>query len=179
MSKNLQEILKINSNQFNELSIIIKNLVKAFKSLDASTIEINPLVINKEGKFVLLDAKINLDDNALFRHPELEKLKDFSEENPLELEAFQNDMNYVKLDGHSDYSFSFESLLDGIVDISPNNLHLLVIGDARNNYRAIEDKLLSEINEKFEKIYWLNPEKKEYWSTGDSIINHFEPICES
>ena len=87
--------------------------------------------------------------------------------------------NYVKLDGHSDYSFSFESLLDGIVDISPNNLHLLVIGDARNNYRVIEDKLLSEINEKFEKIYWLNPEKKAYWSTGDSIINHFEPICES
>ena len=87
--------------------------------------------------------------------------------------------NYVKLDGHSDYSFSFETLLDSIKDISPNNLHLLVIGDARNNYRFLDEKLLIEINEKFEKIYWLNPEKEEYWSTGDSIVNHFQPICES
>ena len=87
--------------------------------------------------------------------------------------------NYVKLDGHSDYSFSFETLLDSIKDISPNNLHLLVIGDARNNYRFLDEKLLIEISEKFEKIYWLNPEKEEYWSTGDSIVNHFQPICES
>ena len=87
--------------------------------------------------------------------------------------------SYVKLDGHSDYSFSFESLLESTKDISSNNLHLLVIGDARNNYRLVEGELLNEINKKFEKIYWLNPEKKEYWSTGDSIVNHFEPICES
>ena len=87
--------------------------------------------------------------------------------------------NYVKHDGHSDYSFSFETLLDSIKDISPNNLHLLVIGDARNNYRFLDEKLLIEISEKFEKIYWLNPEKEAYWSTGDSIINHFQPICES
>ena len=87
--------------------------------------------------------------------------------------------NYVKLDGHSDYSFSFETLLDNIKDISPNNLHLLVIGDARNNYRFLDEKLLIDISEKFEKIYWLNPEKEAYWSTGDSIINHFQPICES
>ena len=72
--------------------------MRAFKSLDASTIEINPLVLDGQGHFVLLDAKLILDDNALFRHPELEKLKDITEENPLEHEASQNDMNYVKLE---------------------------------------------------------------------------------
>ena len=87
--------------------------------------------------------------------------------------------NYVKNDGHSDYSFSFETLLDSIDDVSSNNLHLLVVGDARNNYRGINESLLDNLKEKFERIYWLNPEKEQYWSTGDSIINHFEPICES
>ena len=71
----------------------------AFNSIDASTIEINPLVLNKSGNFVLLDAKISLDDNALFRHPELAELKDLTEEDPLELQAAEHDMNYVKLDG--------------------------------------------------------------------------------
>ena len=87
--------------------------------------------------------------------------------------------NYVKLDGHSDYELSIESLLGSIKDISSSNLHLLVIGDARNNYRAIDDEVLTKFTEKFEKIYWLNPEKKQYWSTGDSIVSSFEPICES
>ena len=87
--------------------------------------------------------------------------------------------NYVKHDGHSDYSFSFESLLESINDISSNNLHLLVVGDARNNYRGIDESLLFNLKEKFDRIYWLNPEKEQYWSTGDSIINHFDPICES
>ena len=97
--KNLEKQLELNSSQFEELLLISKKLVRAFKSLDASTIEINPLVLNNQGNFVLLDAKLILDDNALFRHPELEKLKDITEENPLEHEASQNNMNYVKLDG--------------------------------------------------------------------------------
>ena len=87
--------------------------------------------------------------------------------------------NYVKLDGHSDYSLSFEALLESIKNTSSNNLHLLVIGDARNNYRAIDQEVLDNIREKFEKIYWLNPEKKHYWSTGDSVVSNFKPICES
>ena len=70
----LMEKLSINSDQFGQLEKIIKKLVDAFLSLDATLIEINPLVINREGNFVLLDAKISLDDNALFRHSELEKL---------------------------------------------------------------------------------------------------------
>ena len=91
--------LNITKNQLDELTSIINKLLNAFTSIDASTIEINPLVLNKQGSFVVLDAKISLDDNALFRHPELLDLKDLTEEDPLELQAAEHDMNYVKLDG--------------------------------------------------------------------------------
>lgn len=91
--------LDITKNQLDELTSIINKLLNAFTSIDASTIEINPLVLNKQGSFVVLDAKISLDDNALFRHPELLDLKDLTEEDPLELQAAEHDMNYVKLDG--------------------------------------------------------------------------------
>jgi succinyl-CoA synthetase beta subunit len=91
--------LDITKNQLDELASIINKLLNAFTSIDASTIEINPLVLNKQGSFVILDAKISLDDNALFRHPELIDLKDLTEEDPLELQAAEHDMNYVKLDG--------------------------------------------------------------------------------
>jgi succinyl-CoA synthetase beta subunit len=91
--------LDITKNQLDELTSIINKLLNAFTSIDASTIEINPLVLNKQGSFVILDAKISLDDNALFRHPELLDLKDLTEEDPLELQAAEHDMNYVKLDG--------------------------------------------------------------------------------
>ena len=99
LDEKLQQKLNINKNQFDELNSITNKLLLAFNSIDASTIEINPLVLNKQGNFVLLDAKISLDDNALFRHPELFELKDLTEEDPLELQAAQNDMNYVKLGG--------------------------------------------------------------------------------
>ena len=99
LDEKLQQKLNINNNQFDELNSITNKLLLAFNSIDASTIEINPLVLNKQGNFVLLDAKISLDDNALFRHPELFELKDLTEEDPLELQAAQNDMNYVKLGG--------------------------------------------------------------------------------
>ena len=91
--------LDITKNQLDELTSIINKLLNAFTSIDASTIEINPLVLNNQGSFVVLDAKISLDDNALFRHPELAELKDLTEEDPLELQAAEHDMNYVKLDG--------------------------------------------------------------------------------
>ena len=95
----LEKLLNFNQNQFCQFKIIIEKLGKAFISLDASTIEINPLVINKSGNLLLLDAKIALDENALFRHPEYLQLRDTSEENEMELEASKNDMNYIKLDG--------------------------------------------------------------------------------
>ena len=75
-------------------------LVKAYESSDASLAEINPLVITQEGHVIALDAKINFDDNSLFRHPEYEQLRDIDEEEPLEVEASASNLNYIKLDGN-------------------------------------------------------------------------------
>jgi succinyl-CoA synthetase beta subunit len=74
-------------------------LAKAFVELDCSIAEINPLVTTEEGDVLALDAKINLDDNALFRHPDLAAMRDLDEEEPLEVEASRFGLNYIKLDG--------------------------------------------------------------------------------
>ena len=138
---NLEKHLKLNSSQFEELLSISRKLVKAFKSLDASTIEINPLVLDGQGHFVLLDAKLILDDNALFRHPELEKLKDITEENPLEYEASQNDMNYVKLDGSIGCMVNGAGLAMATMDIikqfGEEPANFLDLGGTANKERAI------------------------------------------
>jgi succinyl-CoA synthetase beta subunit len=75
-------------------------LYKAYEATDASLAEINPLVMTQEGHVIALDAKINFDDNALFRHPEYEQLRDIDEEEPLEVEAAASNLNYIKLDGN-------------------------------------------------------------------------------
>jgi succinyl-CoA synthetase beta subunit len=75
-------------------------LYKAFQSSDASLAEINPLLITKQGDVLALDAKMNFDDNALQRHPEIAEMRDLSEEEPLEVEASKYDLNYIKLDGN-------------------------------------------------------------------------------
>jgi len=80
---------------------------------------------------------------------------------------------FVKSDGHSDYQKSFEELIE--LD-ETNNGTLIVIGDARNNYRNISQELISNLAEKYNKIFWINPEQKKYWNTGDSQMNKFEVI---
>jgi succinyl-CoA synthetase beta subunit len=75
-------------------------MYKAFTSLDASILEINPLVVTGAGDVIALDAKMNFDDNALFRHPDVEEMRDEAEEDPTELEAAKHQLNYVKLDGN-------------------------------------------------------------------------------
>jgi succinyl-CoA synthetase beta subunit len=75
-------------------------LYKAYDATDASLAEINPLVITKGGDVLALDAKINFDDNALYRHPEFAELRDLDEEEPLEIEASKSNLNYIKLDGN-------------------------------------------------------------------------------
>jgi len=78
---------------------LIKLIYKMFLSTDASLVEINPLILTKDKKIVCLDAKINFDDNSLFRHPEILKLRDLNESNPTEVEASKHDLAYIKLDG--------------------------------------------------------------------------------
>ena len=78
---------------------ILKGLYRAFDDTDASLAEINPLILTGDGKVVALDAKIDFDDNALFRHPDLQQLRDLDEEDPAEVEASKYDLNYIQLEG--------------------------------------------------------------------------------
>jgi succinyl-CoA synthetase beta subunit len=78
----------------------IAAMYRAFIELDASVIEINPLVVTRAGDVIALDAKMNFDDNALFRHKEVEEMRDEAEEDPAELEAARHSLNYIKLDGN-------------------------------------------------------------------------------
>jgi len=78
---------------------VFKALYKCFDATDASLAEINPLILTGDGRVVALDSKLNFDDNALFRHPELQAMRDLDEEDPLEIEASKYDLNYISLDG--------------------------------------------------------------------------------
>ena len=78
---------------------LISALYNAFVETDASLVEINPLVVTGEGEVIALDAKMNFDDNALYRHPDIEEMRDPSEEEPAELEAAEAELNYIRLDG--------------------------------------------------------------------------------
>ena len=78
---------------------LIKSIYKLLIETDASLIEINPLILTKNGNIICLDAKINFDDNALYRHPEIASLRDLNEEDPMEIKASKYDLAYIKLDG--------------------------------------------------------------------------------
>ncbi len=92
--------LQLSGEQFKNGVKFITALYNAYLQLDCSLAEINPLVVTKEGEVIALDAKINFDDNALFRHPDYAELRDESEEDPLEVEASKSNLNYVRLDGN-------------------------------------------------------------------------------
>ncbi len=85
--------------QVRAFGTFVAALYKAFIELDCAIVEVNPLVVTKAGEVVALDAKVSFDDNALYRHPDLEKLRDEAEEDPKELEAAKHALNYVALDG--------------------------------------------------------------------------------
>lgn len=91
--------LKLDKQQFKQFAHTLKQMYTLFLEKDASVVEINPLIVTEEGKLLALDAKINFDDNALFRHKVIADQRDASQENPMELKAKQHDLNYVKLDG--------------------------------------------------------------------------------
>jgi len=92
-------IFKFETNQKQVAKNIIKALYKIVIEKDASLIEINPLIVTKEKKIICLDAKMNFDDNAIFRRPEILKLRDLNEEDPAEIDASKHDLAYIKLSG--------------------------------------------------------------------------------
>ena len=93
------QIFKLKNNSKNEAISLIKSIYKMFIETDANLVEINPLILTKEKKIICLDAKVIFDSNALFRHPEILKLRDLNEEDPTEIEASKHDLAYIKLDG--------------------------------------------------------------------------------
>jgi len=99
-SRNLAQNLGWTQGVFRTGAAIVSSVYRLFSSLDASLVEINPLVLTDQDQLLALDAKINFDDNALFRHPDVRNLEDPYEVDPLELEAARNDLNYIRLDGN-------------------------------------------------------------------------------
>ena len=84
--------------------------------------------------------------------------------------------DYVQVDGHSDYEKSFNDLLEEKIINNSSFNTLIVIGDARNNYRPINIETVHKLSKKFQNIYWMNPERSQYWNTGDSQFHHYQSI---
>ncbi|MEK9886686.1 MAG: ADP-forming succinate--CoA ligase subunit beta [Candidatus Pelagibacter sp.] len=93
------KIFNLNDDAQKDAISLIKSIYKMFISTDANMVEVNPLILTKENKIMCLDAKVNFDGNALFRHPEITELRDLNEEDPSEIEASKHDLAYIKLDG--------------------------------------------------------------------------------
>src|SRR6195256_2622170 len=91
--------LQLSGDLAKQAEVLTTQLYTAFTAKDMAMLEINPLVVTKQGKLVVLDAKVSFDDNALFRHPEVATLRDETEEDPKEIEASKYELNYVALDG--------------------------------------------------------------------------------
>ncbi|MBI4639306.1 MAG: ADP-forming succinate--CoA ligase subunit beta [Candidatus Tectomicrobia bacterium] len=92
--------LSLDQSLIRPVSAIITGLYSAFKANDCSLLEINPLVVTKDQRVIALDTKMNIDDNALYRHKEIQALRDLNEEEPLEIEASKSNLSYIKLDGN-------------------------------------------------------------------------------
>ncbi|HJZ81734.1 MAG TPA: ADP-forming succinate--CoA ligase subunit beta [Pyrinomonadaceae bacterium] len=99
-ARKLAFALGIPNDLISQAAKFMQSLYAASESMDASLVEINPFLLTKDNRLIALDAKINFDDNAMFRHPEFKDLRDLNEEEPLEIEASKFDLNYIKLDGN-------------------------------------------------------------------------------
>lgn len=92
--------LKLEGNAYKDFLKFIVKLYKAYESIDGSLVEINPMVITNDDRILALDAKVNLDDNAVEKYPDYYAMRDLNEEDPLEIEASKSNLNYIKLDGN-------------------------------------------------------------------------------
>ena len=97
--ENIIKVFKLNHKQKNQAKKLINSIFNLLIQKDANLVEINPLIVTKSSNLCCLDAKINFDDNAMFRHPEILRLRDLNEEDPAEIEAREHNLSYVKLNG--------------------------------------------------------------------------------
>ena len=112
----IAKVLRLNDTQTKQFIPMLENLLRLFVEKDLSLLEINPLVINKNGDLYCLDAKINIDSNALFRQPDLQEMYDETQEDPQEAEAAKNDLSYVSLDGNIGCMVNGAGLAMGTMD---------------------------------------------------------------
>ena len=109
--------LGINDNQSDDFCDQIQKIYTSFLSTDASLVEVNPFVLTGEGNFLALDAKVSIDDNALYKHKDIAEMLDETEEDPAEIEASKHELNYVKLDGSIGCMVNGAGLAMGTMDI--------------------------------------------------------------
>ena len=109
--------LEITSEQSGDFCDQIQKIYDSFLSTDASLVEVNPFVLTGEGNFLALDAKVSIDDNALYKHKEIAEMRDETEEDPAEIEASKHELNYVKLDGSIGCMVNGAGLAMGTMDI--------------------------------------------------------------
>lgn len=147
-----ESIQKINACVGVDISSVVSGLYKLFVEKHCSLVEINPLVVTKEGSVIAIDGKVNFDDNALFQNPELLELRDIEEENPLEVEASKFNLNYIKLDGTIACMVNGAGLAMATMDLiklagkSPANFLDVGGGASRENIENAFRILLSDEN---------------------------------
>ena len=147
-------IFKLSDKQKIEANKIIKSLYEIIIKKDTNLIEINPLIITRTGELVCLDAKMNFDDNAIFRQPEILKLRDLNEEEPAEIEASKNDLAYIKLSGSIGCMVNGAGLAMATMDIiklygkEPANFLDVVGGASKEKFAAAFKLILSDKNVK-------------------------------
>ncbi len=115
-ARKIAKVLGLNAEQTKQFTPMLKNLMKLFVEKDLSLLEINPLVITNGGNLHCLDAKVNIDSNAIFRQPEIAEMHDASQEDPREAEAAKNDLSYVSLDGNIGCMVNGAGLAMGTMD---------------------------------------------------------------
>jgi succinyl-CoA synthetase beta subunit len=132
----------LNGLQVRQLGKVMNGLYRLFCDKDLSLIEVNPLIIDQQGDLLALDAKINADDNALFRHPELSSLRDEAQEDPTEVAASKHDLNYVTLDGNIGCMVNGAGLAMATMDVIKLNggepANFLDVGGGSNAERVAE-----------------------------------------
>ena len=152
--KNILKIFKFDKRQMGSATKLVNAMYEAMISKDASLIEINPLVVTKNGEILCLDAKMNFDDNAIFKHPEIFQLRDLNEEDPTEVEASKHDLAYIKLDGSIGCMVNGAGLAMATMDIiklygaEPANFLDVGGGASREKVSAAFKILLSDKNVK-------------------------------
>ena len=153
-ARKISKVLGLDNEQSKQFSKMLSQLTKLFISYDLSLLEINPLVITQGGKLHCLDAKINIDSNAIYRQPEIQAMRDLSQEDPREAEAAKSDLSYVSLDGNIGCMVNGAGLAMGTMDT------IKYFGGSPANFLDVGGTATQERVSKAFKLILADPEVK-------------------